>query len=156
LTFNPNNREDCAATERDPWRGRMLRGEVHDENCFALGGATGHAGLFGSLRAVLAYVQDLMNGRVLSPAALEVMRRPHHAERALGWQISGPGFSGGSLCSPQTLGHTGFTGTGVWMDFGRGYAWALLTNRVHPSRHRETGIAELRRAVGNAVAAGWR
>lgn len=156
FAFNPKNPEDCAATEHDSWRGRVLRGEVHDENCFALGGATGHAGLFGSLRAVLAYVGDLMNGRVLSPAALETMHRPQHTERALGWQIPGAGFSGGSLCSPQTLGHTGFTGTGVWMDFERGYAWALLTNRVHPNRHRETGIAELRKAVGNAVAAGWR
>jgi len=153
FAFNPKNPEDCAATERDPWRGRILQGLVHDENCFALGGATGHAGLFGSLRAVLAYVHDLMNGRVLSKAALELMRRPQHAERALGWMIPQPGFSGGSLCSPQTLGHSGFTGTGVWMDFERGYAWALLTNRVHPSRHRETGIVELRKAVGNAIAA---
>ncbi|MBF6592962.1 MAG: beta-lactamase family protein [Thermaceae bacterium] len=155
FTFNPKNPEDCAATENDPWRGRVLQGEVHDENCFALGGATGHAGLFGSLRAILAYAQDLINGKVVSKAALAEMRRPQHAERALGWQIPTPQFSGGSLCSPQTLGHTGFTGTGVWMDFGHGYAWTLLTNRIHPSRHRETGIFELRKAVGNAIAASF-
>ncbi|GIW33070.1 serine hydrolase [Meiothermus sp.] len=154
--FNPTDPQDCAATEQDPWRGRVLQGEVHDENCFALGGATGHAGLFGSLRGVLAYAQRLMKGEVLSEAALAEMRRPQHAERALGWQIPQPAFSGGSLCSRQTLGHTGFTGTGVWMDFERGYAWVLLTNRVHPSRHRETGILELRRAVGNAIAAAWK
>lgn len=156
LVFNPKNPLECAATERDPWRGRILQGEVHDENCFALGGATGHAGLFGSLQAILAYAQSLMGGRVLSPAGLEALRRPQHPERALGWQIPTPGFSGGSLCSPQTLGHTGFTGTGVWLDFGRRYAWVLLTNRVHPSRQRETGIIELRKAVGNAIAAEWR
>lgn len=154
--FNPTHPDDCAATEQDPWRGRILQGEVHDENCFALGGATGHAGLFGSLRGILAYVHRLMKGEVLSPAALAEMRRPQHAERALGWLIPYPPYSGGSLCSRQTLGHTGFTGTGVWMDFERGYAWVLLTNRVHPSRHRETGILELRRAVGNAIAAAWK
>lgn len=156
LLFNPPNPAQCAATEHDPWRGRVLQGEVHDENCFALGGATGHAGLFGSLKGVLAYVHRLMKGEVLSPAALAEMRRPQHAERALGWLIPTPSYSGGSLCSRQTLGHTGFTGTGVWMDFERGYAWVLLTNRVHPSRHKETGIAELRRAVGNAIAAAWK
>lgn len=155
LRFKPGDRENCAATENDPWRGRILQGEVHDENCFALGGATGHAGLFGSLSGIMGYVQGLMGGQVLSRAALVEMRRPQHAERALGWMIPHPPYSGGSLCSRQTLGHTGFTGTGVWMDFERGYAWVLLTNRVHPSRHRETGIIELRRAVGNAIAAQW-
>lgn len=154
--FNPTQPEDCAATEQDPWRGRVLQGEVHDENCFALGGATGHAGLFGNLRGILTYVHRLMKGEVLSPAALAEMCRPQHAERALGWLIPSPPFNGGSLCSRQTLGHTGFTGTGVWMDFERGYAWVLLTNRVHPSRHKETGIIELRRAVGNAIAAAWK
>jgi CubicO group peptidase (beta-lactamase class C family) len=79
-------------------------------------------------------------------------RRPwQKCAAALGWQIPQPAFSGGSLCSRQTLGHTGFTGTGVWLDFERGYAWALLTNRVHPSRHQE-----LRRSVGNAIAAAWK
>jgi len=155
LGFHPNS-ADCAATEHCPWRGRTLQGEVHDENCFALGGATGHAGLFGNLTGVLRYLNALMRGEVLSPAALAEMRCPQHAERALGWIIPHPPYSGGSLCSRQTLGHTGFTGTGAWMDFERGYAWALLTNRVHPSRHKETGIIELRRAVGNAVAAEWR
>ncbi|WP_027882893.1 serine hydrolase domain-containing protein [Meiothermus rufus] len=154
--FNPSRPEACAATEEDPWRGRILQGEVHDENSFALGGAAGHAGLFGSLQGVLAYAQALMRGEVLSKAALAEMRRPQQGVWALGWQLAHPGFSGGSLCSRQTLGHTGFTGTGLWLDFERGYAWALLTHRVHPSRHRESGIQELRRAVGNTIAAAWR
>jgi len=115
--FNPSNLENCAATEQDPWSGRVLQGEVHDENCSALGGATGHAGLFGSSRGNLANVHRLMNGAVLSPAALREMRRPQYAERALGWLIPHPPYSGGSLCSRQTLGHTGITGTGIWMDF---------------------------------------
>ena len=69
--------------------------------------------------------------------------RSHHHE----------GWAGGDDCSPETIGHTGFTGTGLWIDFKRGYAWSLLTNRVHPTRHVETGIQDLRKAVGNRLAA---
>ena len=65
------------------------------------------------------------------------------------------GWHGGDACSDETIGHTGFTGTGLWVDFERGLAWTLLTNRVHPTRHRETGIAELRRATGDAVIAAF-
>jgi CubicO group peptidase (beta-lactamase class C family) len=154
LTWKPDPR-NSVASERCPWRGRVLRGEIHDENAFALGGA-GHAGLFGTLEGVLERAQAILSGTLLSPAALEEMARPQTSERALGWIFRQPGFSGGSLCSPRTIGHTGFTGTGVWIDLERGYAWALLTNRVHPSRHVESGIVELRRAVGNAIAAEWR
>jgi CubicO group peptidase (beta-lactamase class C family) len=155
LTFHPQP-EQSVASEWDPWRGRLLRGEVHDENAAALGGVAGHAGLFGTLEGVLLRAQALLRGELLSPAALEEMRRPHTSERALGWQRKHPGWSGGSLASPSTLGHTGFTGTGVWIDFERGYAWALLTHRVHPSRHRDSEIHNLRRRVGDAIAARWR
>lgn len=154
LTWEPEPRSSVA-TERCPWRGRVLMGEIHDENAFVLGGA-GHAGLFGTLKGVLERAQAILNGTLLLPAALEEMIRPQTSERALGWVLRQPGFSGGSLCSPRTIGHTGFTGTGVWIDLERGYAWALLTNRVHPSRHKESGIVELRQAVGNVIAAEWR
>jgi CubicO group peptidase (beta-lactamase class C family) len=155
LMFKPKP-EQSVATERCPWRGRVLRGEVHDENSFALGDATGHAGLFGTLDGVLGFARGMLDGSVLSPAALAELRRPQTEERGLGWILAGNGYSGGSLCSRSTIGHTGFTGTGLWIDFERGYAWTLLTNRVHPSRHVETGIIELRKAVGNAIAAAWR
>lgn len=158
LTFRPDP-SACAATEDCPWRGRVLRGEIHDENAFALGGA-GHAGLFGNIAGVLDFARDLMAGSALSEAALAEMRRPQTATRTLGWQVrhvksdmDEPGWVGGNLCSTDTIGHTGFTGTGLWIDFSRGLAWSLLTNRVHPSRHIETGIQALRRAVGNIVAA---
>ena len=157
LTFRPDP-ANTAATEDCPWRGRVVRGEVHDENAFALGGA-GHAGLFGAIDGVLDFARDLMAGAVLGQAALSEMRRPQTATRALGWQLrhtvsdmEEPSWVGGSLCSPGTIGHTGFTGTGLWIDFPRGLAWSLLTNRVHPSRDRETGIMALRRSVGNLVA----
>ena len=154
LTFAPVP-ERSVATERCPWRGRVTRGEVHDENASALGGVAGHAGLFGTLEGVLDAARSLLEAISLSPAALAEMRLPHTDTRALGWERRHHGWSGGSLCSPQTLGHTGFTGTGVWIDFGRGYAWALLTNNVHPSRHTSSNMGPLRRAVGNVLAAEW-
>ena len=142
------------ATENCPWRGRILQGEVHDENAWALGGAAGHAGLFATLAGVLNVLASYLQNQALSPPAWQLVRTPTSSERALGWEITHPGWSGGSLASTQTLGHTGFTGTGTWIDFGRGYAWCLLTARVHPSRQRVSRIKELRQAVGNILAAG--
>lgn len=147
--------ERAVATERCTWRRRVIRGEVHDENAFALGGLAGHAGLFGTADAVLDFATALLRGEVLRPATLAAMRRPQGREHGLGWQLPFPGWSGGSLCSPDTIGHTGFTGTGLWIDWERRFAWTLLTNRVHPTRHVETGIMALRRATGNRVAAAW-
>lgn len=149
LTFSPPPARSVA-TELCPWRNRVLRGEVHDENAFALGGA-GHAGLFGTLEGVLDQLQAILQGNWLSRAALEEMQRPH-GERLLGWERKRPGWHGGSLVSEKAFGHTGFTGVGVWLDPERGYAWALLTNAIHPTRQRPS-IAPLRRAVGNVLAA---
>lgn len=140
---------DCAATELCTWRGRVMRGEVHDENAHAMGGAAGHAGLFGTAAALLDFAGRLLRE---TPAS-DPIRTRIHADRTVGWQTPGPGWSGGDDCSPGTIGHTGFTGTGLWIDFARGRAWTLLTNRVHPSRHTDSGIAALRRAVGSAICA---
>jgi CubicO group peptidase (beta-lactamase class C family) len=79
------------------------------------------------------------------------MRTPLSPKRTHGWERPYDGWSGGDHCSAGTIGHTGFTGTGLWIDFDRGRAWTLLTNRVHPSRHAETGIVTLRRAVGDRI-----
>ncbi|WP_456410387.1 serine hydrolase domain-containing protein [Oceanithermus sp.] len=155
LTFQPDPVR-TAATERCPWRGRVLVGEVHDENAHALGGAAGHAGLFGTLDGVLDRAHAWLTETELSPAAHAAVREPQSEERLLGWVRRHPGWSGGRLTSPAAYGHTGFTGTGVWIDPERGYAWALLTNRVHPSRHRENPLPELRRRVADALAAEWR
>ena len=155
LTFAPDPAQSVA-TERCPWRGRVLVGEVHDENAHALGGAAGHAGLFGTLDGVLDRALAWLNEDELSPAAHAAVREPQSEERLLGWVRRHPGWSGGALASPAAYGHTGFTGTGVWIDPERGYAWALLSNRVHPSRHLPNPLPELRRAVGNALAAAWR
>jgi len=141
---------EAAATERCPWRGRVLAGEVHDENCAALQGA-GHAGLFGTVNSVLDFAAGVFDGTRVSPAAAELMRTPLSARRTHGWERPYEGWSGGELCSLDTIGHTGFTGTGLWIDFARGRAWTLLTNRVHPTRHFDSGILALRRAVGDSI-----
>jgi CubicO group peptidase (beta-lactamase class C family) len=154
LSFGPPP-GPAVATEHCPWRGRVLRGEVHDENASALGGAAGHAGLFGTVAGVLDFARGLLDGSGASPAMLEAIRTPVRDERTCGWESRFEGWHGGESCSAATIGHTGFTGTGLWVDFDRGVAWTLLTNRVHPTRHRESGIAELRRATGEAVIATW-
>ena len=138
--------ELSAATEDCTWRGRVLCGEVHDDNCSALQGA-GHAGLFGTAGAILTRAHALLNG----PS--NVHRTPLSATRTHGWERAHPGWSGGDLASATTIGHTGFTGTGLWVDFTLGHAWTLLTNRIHPTRHFDSGIVALRRAVGDAMTA---
>lgn len=145
----------AVATEHCPWRVRVLKGEVHDENCFAMGGRTGHAGLFGTVDAVLDFAQALLDGSGASPAMLEAIRTPLEGHRTAGWEIRHPGWPGGQGCSAGTIGHTGFTGTGMWVDFDRRLAWTLLTNRVHPTRHFDSGIFDLRPATGEALIAAW-
>lgn len=145
----------AVATEACAWRGRILRGEVHDENAAALGGEAGHAGLFGTVGGVLDFALGLLDGSGASPAAIEAIRTPVRDDRTCGWERRFDGWHGGDGCSAGTIGHTGFTGTGLWIDFDRGLAWTLLTNRVHPTRHRDSGIVELRRATGEAVVEAW-
>lgn len=154
LSFGPPP-GPAVATEACPWRGRVLKGEVHDENAYALGGAPGHAGLFGTVAGVLGFAAGLLDGTGASPFVLEAIRTPVHEHRTCGWERRFDGWHGGDSCSGETIGHTGFTGTGLWVDFDRGLAWTLLTNRVHPTRHRETGILDLRRSTGDALIAAW-
>lgn len=142
--------EHCAATELCTWRKRLICGEVHDDNCSALQGA-GHAGLFGTAASVLDYAQGLLQGTGASSTVIECMRKPVSATRTLGWERYHAGWSGGDQCTDQSIGHTGFTGTGLWVDFGSGIAWTLLTNRIHPTRHADSGIALLRQDVSNAI-----
>ncbi|MBB4052985.1 CubicO group peptidase (beta-lactamase class C family) [Devosia subaequoris] len=138
--------DNAAATEDCYWRHRVLVGEVHDDNCSALQGA-GHAGLFGTASSVLAFAASKLS----AAGSDALIRTPLSARRTHGWERPYEGWSGGEHCSPQTIGHTGFTGTGLWIDFDRGHAWTLLTNRVHPTRHFDSGIIALRRAVGDCI-----
>ncbi|WP_417579444.1 serine hydrolase domain-containing protein [Pelagibacterium sp.] len=140
---------NSAASEDCYWRHRVLVGEVHDDNCSALEGA-GHAGLFGTVSAVLDFAAEKLAGS----GADALIRTPLSGRRTHGWERPYEGWSGGEHCSPATIGHTGFTGTGLWIDFDRGHAWSLLTNRVHPTRHFDSGIIGLRREVGDIINAG--
>jgi len=139
-----------AATEDCTWRGRVLCGEVHDDNTSALQGA-GHAGLFGTADGLLDVAHGMLDGTGISRFVKDRITEPLSDSRTHGWQRAHPGWSGGDAASPETIGHTGFTGTGLWLDFANGRAWCLLTNRIHPTRHFDSGIAELRRAVGDAI-----
>ena len=153
LSFGPPP-GSAVATERCSWRGRVLQGEVHDENAAALGGQAGHAGLFGTVAGVLGFAHGLLDGSA-PPALLDAIRTPVRDHRTCGWERCFEGWHGGNACSAETIGHTGFTGTGLWVDFARGVAWTLLTNRVHPTRHGADAIFRLRPAVGDAVIAAF-
>lgn len=152
---------DYAATERCPWRGKLV-GQVHDDNCWTLGGVCGHAGLFGTAAAVhrlLACIREAEQGgkaaRVL-PAALvgaylEAGRG--EGERAFGFDVpSADPPACGRRFSAATVGHLGFTGTSFWLDRTRGIDVVLLTNRVHPGRANEA-IRSFRPVVHDAVMA---
>ncbi len=146
-----------APTEFDPWRGRVLCGEVHDENAAALGGVAAHAGLFGTAHAVGAFarlvLQTFRSSTSLgSPDAMRLFARPSHAHgsRALGWDTMRPTSSCGALMSPTAIGHTGFTGTSLWIDHELDLYVVLLTNRVHPTRENQA-LPQLRPRFHDAV-----
>ena len=148
-----------APTEEDPWRGRLLVGDVHDENAWALGGAAGHAGLFGTVAAVGAFAVHhlrILRGDpgVFDRATVETFisrrREIPGSSRALGWDTMLTTSSCGSRLSQRAFGHTGFTGTSLWIDPDRGLYAILLTNRVHPTRQNEA-IRKVRPAWHDAV-----
>jgi serine-type D-Ala-D-Ala carboxypeptidase len=153
--------EKVVSTENDPWRGRLLRGEVHDENCWAMGGVAGHAGLFGDASDVAQLAEMYREGgaiagtRVLfGPTAKEAVREQASGQderRGLGWALrASDRHSSGTRFSANSYGHTGYTGTSVWVDPERALTVVLLTNRVRYSREPEP-IRELRAAVHDAV-----
>lgn len=150
-----------AATEDCGWRGRLLQGEVHDENAFVFEGVAGHAGLFGTAGDLARYAQAWL--RLEAPFASPSWLREAIEEQALGaggvrrglgWQLAGTGSSAGHHASAAAYGHTGFTGTTLWLDPGKDRFGVLLTNRVHPSRFGGGAIHALRVAFYDAVFAG--
>ena len=163
LRFHPPAewRSRTAPTERDPWRGRTLVGEVHDENAWALGGAAGHAGLFGTAGAVGRFARDVLagirgDGPLAARATSGLFRRRTTvpgSSRALGWDTMLPTSSCGTRLSSESIGHTGFTGTSLWIDPVADRYFVLLTNRVHPSRSNEA-ILDVRPAFHDAVMTG--
>lgn len=155
MRFGPlpeRDRRRCAPTEGD------LCGVVHDENARFLGGVSGNAGLFASIEAVARFAQAVLRDdpRIFPAGFLAEWSRPQSSqtERALGWNTNAFGAAGPDL-SPEAFGHTGFTGTSLWIDPCRRRFFVLLTNRIHPRRNNE-GMAECRLgfhrvALGGAV-----
>ncbi|MFN8481887.1 MAG: serine hydrolase [Anaerolineae bacterium] len=162
-TFNPSRETwpDIPPTEVCRWRGRRLRGEVHDENAARLDGVSGHAGLFASVRDVAALGQMVLDSgvyagaRVLSPEAVGRMTRVQACwqgdRRGIGFMLQGVGEWRRAGLSDRAFGHTGFTGTSLWVDPAVETIVALLTNRVYFGRDAE-GIQALRRSVQAGVA----
>jgi beta-N-acetylhexosaminidase len=151
---------EIAPTEfDDQLRHRLIQGEVHDENAFAIGGVSGHAGVFSTSPDLAAFCQMLLNGgvyahqRILKRATIAEFTVPQPLAkntRTLGWVVPTEGSSSGHYFSSHSYGHTGFTGTTIWIDPDRQLFVVLLTNRVHPTRENHK-ITEVRPAVHDAV-----
>lgn len=134
-----------APTERCDWRGRVVRGEVGDENCAALGGISGHAGLFGTAESVARFGVEMLNAH--QGVSTFLPQREFQASLTdpgdgstwrMGWDTrSKTGSSAGQRMSDHAFGHLGFTGTSLWCDPERDVVIVLLSNRVHPSRANE-------------------
>ena len=143
----------------DTLRHRLVQGEVHDENAFAIGGVSGHAGIFSTAPDLAAFCQMLLNGgvyahqRILRRATVAQFTTPQQLSggtRTLGWAVPTEGGSSGHYFSAHSFGHTGFTGTSIWIDPDRQLFVVLLTNRVHPTRENMK-IAKVRVALHDAV-----
>jgi CubicO group peptidase (beta-lactamase class C family) len=158
-------RRRFAATENCPWRGRIVWGEVHDPNAAAMGGVAGHAGLFAPADDVMRFgtaLLDVWHGR---SAALPQARLREFATRqslppgsdwALGWDTpTAGGSSSGQYFSPQSIGHLGFTGTSLWIDFAAEAVVVMLTNRIHlvAKKSKFTLRAEIHDLLREAFAA---
>jgi CubicO group peptidase (beta-lactamase class C family) len=158
----PALRRRIAATENCPWRERIVWGEVHDPNAFAMGGVAGHAGLFGTADDLLRFGQvflDCWHDRsdLLPPALVrqfsERQRIPENSDWALGWDTpTAGGSSSGRHFSEHSVGHLGFTGTSIWIDLEREAIVVMLTNRVHLVAKRSR--FELRPKVHDAIIEG--
>ena len=153
-------RDRIAPTEVNPPRGYPLRGEVHDENAFALGGIAGHAGLFSTASDLAVFAQMMLNGgqyggtRIISDSTVGLFTTRAARTRALGWDTCAGDGSCGKYLSERAYGHTGFTGTSLWIDPDRDMFVILLTNRVHAARARRPAkvIADVRADLSDAAA----
>lgn len=152
-------RDRIAPTEVTPPRGYPIQGEVHDENAFALGGIAGHAGLFSTASDLAVFAQMMLNGgsyngtRIIADSTVALFTKRAAGTRALGWDTCGGTGSCGKYLSEHAYGHTGFTGTSLWIDPDRDMFVVLLTNRVHAARARRPAkvIADVRADLADAA-----
>ena len=166
--FNPQNEELCAPTEerRDEIYNGYLRGKVHDEKAYILGGVAGHAGLFSTVGDISKFIEMIMNRgyfqgrRFFSEPTVDLLFTPQvemkngislvGSCRSLGWIIQGSYSSAGDLASRQTISHTGFTGTNIFIDRVNNVGFAMLSNRVHPTRKNHK-IISFRSKLGSYI-----
>jgi CubicO group peptidase (beta-lactamase class C family) len=149
-----------APTELTPPRGYPLRGEVHDENAYALGGVAGHAGLFSTVSDLSIFAQMMLNGgsyngeRIVADSTVQLFTRRAAGTRALGWDTCAGSFGCGKFMGANAYGHTGYTGTSLWIDPERDMFVILLTNRVHAARARRPAkvISDVRADLADAAA----
>ena len=149
-----------APTEVTPPRGYPLRGQVHDENAYALGGVAGHAGLFGTAGDLAIFAQMLLDGgtyngvRIVGDSTVHLFTARAAGSRALGWEVGEGQHGAGTYFGDRAFGHTGFTGTSIWIDPDREMFVILLTNRVHAARARRPAkvIADVRADLADAAA----
>jgi CubicO group peptidase (beta-lactamase class C family) len=154
-------KEEFAATEECPWRKKVLQGEVHDDNAWTLGGYSGHAGLFSNAEEIFVMAnmfRDHYFGNrsdFYKPKTVrEFFKRQDivkGSDWALGWDTRAfEGSSAGKYFSRDSVGHTGFTGTSIWMDLEKDVIAILLSNRVHPKRDNDR-IKQFRPVFHDAV-----
>jgi CubicO group peptidase (beta-lactamase class C family) len=149
-----------APTEVTPPRGYPVRGEVHDENAYALGGVAGHAGLFGTASDLSVFAQMLLNGgsyagtRIVAESTVKLFTAKASGSRALGWEVGEGQHGAGMFFGENAFGHTGFTGTSIWIDPDREMFVILLTNRVHAARAKRPAkvISDVRNDLADAAA----
>lgn len=148
-----------APTEDDAWRGRLIHGEVHDENAYAIGGVAGHAGLFGTAAAVAAVTGCWLESYLGKPSLLRTDLVQRFVTRqaqtlgsswGLGWDTPSPPSSSGRHFSGRAFGHLGFTGTSIWVDPVPELEVILLSNRVHPTR-QNNAIREFRPKIHELI-----
>ncbi len=153
-------RARIAPTDVNPPRGYPLRGEVADENAYALGGIAGHAGLFSTAADISVFAQMMLNGgeyngvRIVSDSTIALFTRRTAGTRALGWDTADGDGGSGSYLSGNSYGHTGYTGTSLWIDPDREMFVVMLTNRVHAARARRPAkvISDVRADVSDLAA----
>jgi CubicO group peptidase (beta-lactamase class C family) len=156
---SPALRDRIAPTEVSSPRGYAIRGEVHDENAWALGGVAGHAGLFSTAADLSLFAQMMLNRgtfngvRIVSDSAVARFTARTTGTRALGWDTADGDGPAGVHMGERAYGHTGFTGTSLWIDPDRDLFVILLTNRVHAARARRPAkvIADVRADLADAA-----
>lgn len=155
--YGPLKNVPVAATEDCGWRNKVLEGIVHDENAFVMEGVAGHAGLFGTANDIASYAQAWLklDSRLGNEDVLNETIKEHITDgklrRGLGWLLKSEDSFAGKFATTKGYGHTGFTGTSIWIEPEQDWFAVLLTNRVHPTRNHGEHMHQIRQAFHEAL-----